>query len=262
MTCCSFAEERPAAKSPSELSYPVTGTLYPFLLTKIGSQVSGKVQDVFVEVGDTVEKDQVLLTLDPVFFELEKKQQQVAVELAKVSYEEANLEFTRMKNLWNKEIGGTPSISKKQFDDAEARFKQKKLLLEQAEIQLEYCVKRLEETNIKAPYKGVITKRHVDPGESVTVMPAVELFEIIDPSKLILEFSLPQEMLEMVRPGLPISASIEGKKSFVEGKIDKVFPEVEIANRCFKCRVVINNIGYGLKPGSYVTAKIVLPERK
>ena len=242
-------------------SYPVVGTLRPNLITTISAQISGRVQEVLVEAGDSVEKDQVLLKLDPILFVIENKKQLAEVELAQVAYEEAELEFKRMKNLWEKQNGAKPSIPQKQYDDAHAKLRQKKIMLEQARIELEESQEQLKETQIKAPYKGIVVKRWVDPGETVTSNPIVPLFEIIDPSKLILEFSLPQEKLSMIRPGLMIIAKVEGQKEYIEGKIEKVIPQIEEANRCFKCRAIINNDHFLLKAGSYVTAKIQLDPR-
>lgn len=231
---------------------PVTGTLYPHLLTKVSSQVAGRVEEVDVKVGDLVEKGQVLAKLDPAFFEMDYKKQQTAFALAKVFLEEAKLDYDRMKNLWENQQG--PSIAKKQLDDASLRLRQKQILFEQAEIDLEYSKKRLQETEIKAPYRGVISKRYVDPGEAVTVMPVVHLFEISDCSKLLFEFSLPQELISKVKPGLYVQ--IDGIETPILGTIERIYPQVELSNRSFKCRVIIENEALALKPGLFVTAKV------
>ena len=252
-----FAGQNQAAPIEKK-TYSVTGTLLPNFTTKIGSQMSGRVQNVYASTGDYVEKDQVLLTLDPLFFELEYKKVHTLAELAKVSYEDAELEFSRMKNLWEKQEGDKPSIPKKQYDDAESRLKQRKLLLSQAILDLEYSAKRLEETSIKAPYSGIITKRYVDSGEAVTVIPATNLFEIIDSSKLVFEFSLPQEMLGKVKPGLEVFVHLEQKKNFIQAKIEKVIQQVDPSSRSFKCRVILDNEDLSLVPGCFVTATIEL----
>lgn len=235
--------------------YPVTGTLHPKSDTRVSAQVAGRILEVYADIGDLVEKDQLLAKIDPLFFEMEYKRQLTLAELAQVSLEEADLNFTRMKNLW--EDQERPSITKKQFDDASLALKQKKILLEQAKIDLEYSKKRLGETEIRAPYAGVITKRFVHPGEAVTVTPVVNIFEIVDSSHLYFEFPLPQEMLSKVKNGLQVNTKIEGLED-IAGKIETIYPQVDAASRCFKCRVRIDNNQLDLKPGLFVTAKIEL----
>jgi membrane fusion protein (multidrug efflux system) len=247
-----------AANPKVEKSYPVTGTLHPILVTTISSQVSGRVQEVLVDIGDKVGKDQVLVKIDPVFFEMDYKKQKASLELAKVGYEQARKEFVRMRNLWNKRKGENSSITHKQFDDAKAIKEQKKLLLDQALIDLQNTKIRLSETEIKAPYAGVITKRFVDPGEAVTVVPVVPVLEIMDLSELVLEFSLPQDMLSVVQPGYSIRAQVDGMDKSIEGKIKKILPAVDASSRSFKCQVVIDNEHLQLQPGLSLSAKIQL----
>lgn len=253
-----IGEKKDSAQSKQEITYPVTGTLYPIQVTKISSQVSGRVSAVICDVGDKVEKDQVLLKLDPVFFDLEYQKAQNAFQLAQISFEDASREFQRMKSLWEKTGEDKPSISKKQYEDATTQFRQKEILLGQARLDLEYLKKELEETSIKAPYSGVLTKRFVDVGESIATVPPVHIVEIMDISKIIFEFSLPQDISSEVRQGMLVSIQVEGQKQKFTGKIDTIFPNIDMANRCFKCRVIFDNEKELLKPGSFVRGKIQL----
>jgi hypothetical protein len=81
----------------------------------------------------------------------------------------------------------------------------------------------------------------------------VNLFEIIDPSKLVLEFAVPQEMSSNIRPGIAVQVQVEGHRDTIEGHIDTVIPQIDPTNRCFKCRMMINNEQLALKPGAYAT---------
>lgn len=243
-------------KDLPELSYPVTGTLYPIMTTKVCSQVPGRVLEMLVDVGDQVEKGQVLVRLDPAFAEIEFQKAKSAVKLARLGHKDAELQFQRMNNLWEKREAGKSAISRKQYDDADMYLQQKKVLLDQALLDLGLCKKKLDETAIKAPYKAVITHRYVDPGETITSNPVVNLVEIMDVSQLILEFSLPQDMSGKIQSGMPVLAKVDGQGKSVEGKIKQVFPQVDASNRCFKCRVLIDNSQMELKPGASVHAKI------
>ncbi len=233
---------------------PISGTLYPSLKTNVSTGVSGRVHKVFVGVGSVVEKGQVLAQLDPLFFEIECNKCETAVELAKLGLEDAKSHYGRMKRLWEKEDGERASIPKSQLDAAKSGFKQAKLLLDQALLTDKQIRERFNETKIKAPYDGVITGCFVDPGESVMSMGGAPLFEIMDISTLVFEFSLPQNMLTKVKTGLQISSE-QGSSL---GIINAILPQIDVSSRSFKCRTKIDNKSMSLKPGSFVTATIEL----
>lgn len=235
---------------------PISGTLLPNLSTKIASLVTGRVQEIFVGTGDLVEKGQILAKVDPLTFELDVKKCKNDVELARLAYDDAKTHFFRMQKLWEKEDKGSAAIPQTQYDAARSHLTQTQLLLEQAELNLEQMQQRLDETEIKAPYKGVITGRLIDPGELVSEMGGKPLFEIMDTSRLVFEFALSQSLLGRVKQGQKVSS--EYFKT--EVVVTSIFPQVDEANRCLKCRVVVPNEDLYLKPGLFVTAKIQLDQ--
>lgn len=241
------------------VSLPVTGTIKPAQVTSVGSEVSGRVLDVLVSVGSVVEKGQILLKIDPQFFEIELEAQKHALSLAELALEDAKLEFTRMKHLWDKGNDGGASISKKQYDQALSAVKQCQIRKNQALTALEQTQMRFNETLIKAPFAGVITKRFVDPGEAITSMPASPLLEIMDLSSLVFDFAVPQNKLAVVKAGLPIIATVEGVAGEVTGTIHQVFPNVDPSTRSATCRVLLSNDHPDvIKPGCFMSATILL----
>lgn len=240
------------AAEPIHKNYSFTGTLYPLKTTQVSSQLQGRIQQMLVDVGDVVKKDQVIAILDSVFFDIDLKKMQTLASIAEIAVQESEIEYARMKNLWERLNGENPAISKKQFEDAATRFQQKKLAFQQAQIDLEKTFKVVDETQIKAPYDGVITHRYVDPGESITVVPVTAIYEIMDVSALRLEFNLPQDYLPYVEVGQKVIL-----ENNTIGVVDKIFPNVEISNRSIKCRVVLQSSSY-LKPGLFINGTIAL----
>jgi RND family efflux transporter MFP subunit len=243
----------PVQKGGLERPYPIVGTFSPFHETKIGTQVNGRVKNIFVKMGDRVQKGQVLVELDSVFLEIELKRQTALFDLAQAGYEETRADYERLKPLWEK---NPPSISKKSFEDAEIRCKQKKALLDQASADLENTRQRLRETQIVAPYDGVVAKRNVDYGEAVTTMPAITVAEIIDDSHLVLEFSLPQDLLEKVKNQTKVRLEIPGGRQVYDGAISTVSPQLEKDTRTFLCQVVIDNLDGAIHAGSFVKGTV------
>ncbi len=245
---------------------PAVGTLRARQTTSVSSQVAGRVESVLVDVGDVVKKGQVLVRLDQTFIRLEVEQlkaglaaARAAVVAAQIDVQETDRERKRKTELFQRD-----SAAPKEKDDAVAYYDRalagqdaKKALLQQTERQLQYAEERLRETSIVAPYDAVVTKRLVDPGEPVAVVPATRLLEIQEVAVLYLEFSLPQELLGVVKEKTPIAYEVEGLADFKgTGTVATVFPAIDEMTRSFRCRVVVENPDLKLRPGLLARVRV------
>jgi RND family efflux transporter MFP subunit len=111
--------------------------------------------------------------------------------------------------------------------------------------------------DIVAPYSGVIVKRYVDCGESVTTMPAVTVAEIIDDSELLMEFSLPQELFGKVNINTEVSLEISGLKEEKMAKITVASPNIDESTRTFRCQASIDNKEGTWRSGLFVKGKVL-----
>ncbi len=243
---------------------PAVGSFRARQTTQIGSQVSGRVLEVLVDVGDIVKKDQELVRLDPVLFQLETAQASARLDAAKVALADAQLNYTRMKNLWEKPSGSQqPSVSRKLFDDAKLKFEATTAEVKQAESAMKYAEQRLKETVIRAPYEAIVAKRMVDPGEPVTAAPATYLLVVQEVGTLDLEFSLPQGMLSRIKAGTPFKFQVEGVSGNGDsGTIATLFPAIDEATRSVRYRAHIQNPGLKYHPGMLAQIQVLSREAK
>ncbi len=281
---------------------PIIGNLYPKQTTKLGPRINSRVQELLVDVGDEVKKGQKIAILDPSFFKIEVSQReaeikiieakivsidhsfktlQSEIDLAKISLEDADLQLTRMKNLWEK-TQGAPSIPQKNYDDAVFRQKQAAITvalqesrlveakarlteancsLKQGQVALSYAKRNLEETIIYAPYNGVISARLVDTGEIVTSTPVVNIVEIQEIETLRLEFTLPQNLMSFVQKGTTVEFEVDGiPNSKTIAEIDSFFPSLDESTRSLRCRVFVKNQENKFRPGLLVKIQVIVKE--
>ncbi|CAF23358.1 efflux RND transporter periplasmic adaptor subunit [Candidatus Protochlamydia amoebophila] len=237
--------------------FSTVGNIYPSSKSVVGSQVSGRVDQIYVEVGHEVKKGDPLLALDPTFFQIDVSKQTTTLECSKIEHTDAEINYQRMKRLWEKNEGKTPSISLKKFEEAKTIYEKSLASVKGNEEELRRVKKHLAETIIKAPFDGVITKRFVDLGESIASVPTTALFEIQSISPVYLEFSVPQVYLNLVHIGTPIQFEIEGTDhSNYQAKIDLIHPCLDENTRSVRCRVVLSNENKKFLPGSF--AKIMI----
>jgi membrane fusion protein (multidrug efflux system) len=230
----------------------------------MGSQVSGRVEKVLVEVGDLVKKDQELLCLDPTFFNIEVAQRKSELQAAQVAMTDAELNFNRMKNLWEKPNSKEPpSVSRKIYDDARLKFEATTAQYQQAQHGVRYAEQRLRETVVRAPYDAVVSKRMVDPGQPVTATPATSLIEVQEVATLDLDFSLPQNMLGNIKVQTPFEFEVEGiENGKGTGTIALIFPVIDEATRSFRCRAWIQNPDLKYRPGLLAQIRVLNREIK
>lgn len=237
---------------------PAVGNLLARQTTRLGTQVSGRVQSVLVDVGERVTSGQELVRIESTFFEIEVAQKNADVEAANVALAEAELNWNRMKNLWEKPEGQEPSVPRRLYDDAKSRHEAARARMKQAEEALRYAQERLRETVIRAPYDAVVTRRMADPGEPVTSTPITHLLEVQQVGKLDLEFSLPQEMLVRVKPGTRVEFDAEGVEVGAgESTIATVFPAIDETTRSFRCRAIVENAAGKFRPGILVRVRVL-----
>jgi membrane fusion protein (multidrug efflux system) len=236
---------------------PAVGSLFARQTTRIASQVNGRVQEVLVDVGDTVKKGQPLITLDPAFFEAETAQRRAALQAANVMVKQSKLKYERMEELWNN--GVEPATTQQMRDDARSAYDLALAQAEQARQGLRYAETQQNEATIRAPYDGIITDRLVDPGEQVNSMFITHLLEIQEISTIELLFTMAQEYFAVVREGMPVTFSISGAAGETgKGVIDRVYPAVDQASRSFRCRALVDNADLRLRPGLLVEVGVVL----
>ena len=242
-------------------SISTIGTIYPQYKSSLGSVVSGRVDEVFVDVGDSVKKGQEILNLDTSLYSIAVSEAEDAVESSVVEKIDAERNFDRMKKLFDKPEGQCPSISQKRFEDAKTRYEQAVVGEKKAGEALKRAVTNRNEATILAPYDGMITKRLVHPGDTINTAPVTKLMEIISIELLYVEFSIPQMQISNVHVGSPIVLDVEGSScGKCSATIDVMYPDVDEKTRSIKCRTNLKNSDRKFFPGSLVRVCIPLKE--
>ncbi len=237
--------------------YSTVGTIYPSSKSTVGSQVAGKIEQIYVTIGQEVAKGQPVIALDTTLYEIEVSKKNNTLESAKIELKDVETDFFRMQRLREKNNGETPSISLKKFEEARSKRDQALIKVRQDEDELRRAKVNLEEAVIRAPFSGLITKKFVDQGESVTAIPVTPIVEIQSLNPVYLEFSIPQSCQNWAQVGMPIRFKIEGADLFEnEAKIDLIYPCLEEATHSIRCRAILSNIDKKFVPGSLVTLTI------
>ncbi len=147
-------------EGPLAVTISASGTLNPVKSVQVGTQVSGMVQEIYVDFNDVVKKDQVIARIDP-------REWQARFEQAEANYILAKRNHDNNIKLIEKKF-----ISPAAFDQTLSAYKSAKASLSMAK-------KALDDTVIRSPVNGVVVKRSVERGQTVAAsLQAPELFII------------------------------------------------------------------------------------
>ena len=112
---------------------------------------------------------------------------------------------------------------------------------------------RAQDVVLRAPFDGVILDRMANTGERLGAMSPI--YRLADLSSLWLEINVPQEKLAGVRPGMKVA--VTGSPVALPAVITTIGRSVDAATQSIMVRANLVEDGHGLKPGQFVSARIV-----
>jgi membrane fusion protein (multidrug efflux system) len=129
-----------------------------------------------------------------------------------------------------------------------------------AEAQQRTAAKTVGDSNIRAPFAGVIGERFVNVGQYVQPSTRVASLYSVDPLRL--ELTVPEANVALVHPDLPVDFQVAayGDQRFT-GKVRFISPNVRTSSRDLVVEAVVPNADGKLRPGMFATAKLLLGER-
>lgn len=175
-------------RGPITATVSSTGTLNPVTSVQVGTQVSGQIQQLFVDFNSPVKKGELIARIDPETFQYRVRQAEADLESsrsgvgrAQVAQVIANRDLQRTKELVARNFVSPAELDRAQstFDLAAAEVRTAQAVVQQRVAQVATARVDLSRTEIRAPVDGVVIKRSVDVGQTVAAsLQAPELFVI------------------------------------------------------------------------------------
>ncbi|HAR35580.1 MAG TPA: efflux RND transporter periplasmic adaptor subunit, partial [Acidobacteria bacterium] len=253
-----------------------TGTLNPVVLVEVGSQVSGKIEKIYVDFNSKVKKGDILAELDQSQLRAKIEQNQAnyqnaqaSLERAKISLEIAQKKYERALSLFEKNL-----ISFEEKEQSEANYLQAKSDLiaqqartEQAKSQLEASKVDLSYAIIRSPIDGVVISRNINVGQTVAAsFQAPKLFEIAnDLTKMEVECLVDEADVGKVKEGQKVKFTVEAyQNETFNGVVRQVRYSAQTVQNVVSYSAIIDvdNSSLKLLPGMTATCSIIVGEAR
>lgn len=208
----------------------------------VAAELPGKVVEIGFEPGTKAKRGDLLVRLDT-----SSEEAQLPGALAQAKAAAADLE--RAGKMVAEQI-----ISTSEYDATVARHE---LALSQAQTIRATIGKK----TIRAPFDGRLGIRQVNLGEILNEGTPVVTLQALDP--VFVNFSVPQQQLPMLRPGLPVSITSDAfPGTTIDGRVTTVDPLIDEKTRNVRVQATVKNHGEKLRPGMFVNASMRLSGRQ
>lgn len=212
----------------------LSSVLQPYEKVAVAPALQGRITNLYVEVGDKVQKGQMLAKMD-----------ETQYLSTKLNYENNKTDFNRIKIL-----NDSNNIAKQTYDQAKSGL----------EV-LETSLKNLEQnTYLRAPFNGVISARNYEPGE---LFSGQAIYELVQTNTLKAIVQVPETYVPDIKTGMKINVKTDTYKGETfPATVEIVYPTIDSKSHTFSVQLKIANGNQKLRPGMYVSTSLEMGNEK
>jgi len=238
-----------------------TGTIEAITTVDVGTQVSGIIENIYVDFNDNVKQGQILARLDETNLREQFKQSQASLDqaLAQLNYQEAT--YNRLKALYEKKL-----IAQGDYDQALYNFENAKASVTNARSAVSRAKVNLNYATITSPIDGVVLNRAIEEGQTVAAsFNTPTLFTIVnDLTQMEVQTSVDEADIGKVNQDQRVEFTVDAYPDLkFEGSVSQVRLQPVTTNNVVTYVVILNapNPDKKLMPGMTASATIYINEK-
>lgn len=237
-------------REPLGRMIPVSGSMKPLLQATVRAKVAAEVAKVHVQEGQQVAAGATLVTLDTADVKA-----RLDAQLAAVAEARARLDLAKKNQANNHALLEKSFISQNAYDSVLNSVQVAEANLKSAEAQAAIARRALEDTQVRAPFAGIVAKRWVNQGDKVSADMPVS--HIVDLARMELEAPVPVSEIPFVKVGQEISFQVDGFQGRrFAGRIERVNPAAEAGSRSIAVFATLPNDDGSLKGGMFANGTL------
>ena len=243
-----------------ENTVTATGTIEPVETVEVGTQVSGKVEKIYVDFNDVVKKGQLLAELDKLTLNQNVSRAKASLTSAESQLNYAKLTYERTKQLYESNAATLASYqeAKNTYTQAQMSKKNAQAAYDQALVDLSYA-------EIYSPIDGVVLDRAVEVGQTVAAsFSTPTLFTLAnDLTKMQVEAAVDEADIGQVQIGQRVNFTVDAYTyETFEGTVNQIRMKATTTSNVVKYTVIISAPNPDLKlfPGMTANVTIITEE--
>lgn len=233
-----------------EVTQNTVGTLEGLVNPTLAAETAARVIGVHVNIGDTVQKGQLIATLDATDFTMQRNEAQAEVARIQALLANQSKIVERNQALVDKNF-----ISQNAVDNEVAQENVYKQQLTAAKAKLSSINHNSSKSKVYAPVSGTIESKTVDTGDYLRV--GDPIVQIVSKQTLRAHLPFPEKFGPQLKPGLTVRLKTPTSNETIESTINELKPQIAEGNRTIDVIADVTN-AKGWQPGATVTGTVVL----
>jgi RND family efflux transporter MFP subunit len=279
------------ARANLERTIELPAYFKPYLEVDLHAKVAGYLKWIKVDIGDRVERGELLATIEipelhdeivEAAAEVRRDQAEVTraehdLARARSSYAAAHIDYVRLLQVSKvqpnliaqqelddaqaKDLGGAARVSASQAALDAARRQVQVALAEQDKLNTMYSY-----TRITAPFDGVVTKRYADPGAMIqdaisSASQSLPLLHVAMDRVLRMMVPVPEAVVPTIHIGEPVAVRVPALNRTFQGKVTRFTDSITNSTRTMDTEIDVQNPDHTLTPGMYAYATFTTDSR-
>ncbi len=275
---------------PVDRAVSVTGTLAAEEQVMLSLKVTGRLEEMLVDLGSPVRRGQVVARLTPTDFDLRLRQAIAALQQARArlgldpdgsddsvdiertslvrqaaaALDEARRQRDRYATFVQRGISARAElesadaqlqIADGRYQDALEEVRNRQAVLAQRRSEVALARQQLDDTTLRSPIDGVVRERHAFAGEFRAA--GTTVVTVVRQHPLRLQLAVPERASTNVQAGQIVHVSVEGDDQKYQGRVARLSPAITEGNRTLAIEAEVPNEHGRLRPGMFARAEIV-----
>ncbi|GAU79163.1 efflux RND transporter periplasmic adaptor subunit [Fusibacter sp. 3D3] len=211
--------------------------------------VSGQINFMAAEVGDTVKSGDPLVKLDDTLLKIQKRQAVIGNDLYQLSLDSAQRTFDRTNELYK-----SGNATQSQIEEVTDYLTKAQLDYATGKVNTDQLNYQMAHMTIKAPMNGIISKKYEQMG--VSVGPGTPLYDIVDINTLTVESGVTEKDINRLKSGQSVVINLPTVGIEKSGTVKGISP-ITGSDQTYPVMVEIENSDLSIKPGMFAELKIV-----
>lgn len=237
-----------------------SGTINPVTQTSVGTQISGRVEQILVDYNSIIKKGQLLAVIDPSTYQSNVIQQEANLQKLESVFKNAKRNYERYKKLYAQDLVAKSELDNAEMDylSANAQVVQGRASLDKAKIDLSY-------TNVVSPVDGIVISKEVELGQTVAASYQTPTLFLVaeDLTKMQIEVNISEADISKIKEGQRANFNIDAfPTTTFEGQVTQVRNAATTISNVVTYTVVVSvdNSEMLLKPGMTANVAIITAE--
>ncbi len=235
------------------INYKSIGSVVSDQRIAVASRATGFIRNILVLEGDLVSKGQLLVSLDSSDVEGVIEQAKAAVNSAKLTVIDADLDVERYKDLFTRGSVSENTMRKTQLfrDRAKDSLNKAETALSTAQSQRQYI-------QILSEIQGVVVERHLRKGD--LAIPGKPILTIESSQGLFFDTYVSEGQISNIKKGTSVAVFIDALNKKIDGIIARIVPAGDSTTRRYKIKIALSN-DEGLLSGMFGRVNFILGEK-